>query len=217
MNELLDPSNIRSNVIDPNTVKAFDEVMANLGYSSDNSSIHLGKDKEKRQINYKCPDGSAMAAYLFIIPWFNKRSYVFDEFAYAYYYKNPFLEDKMRIHTQHIKYEEKTRIAEVGWEVIYTQEPKDFNPETRKTIIYNIYKQIEECLKEGLYEYKPQPGDILVSRPLGPKVDQGFTESSMQRGTQQRGLIARRFGFGMVYPNDLQYARYNDDLVLEPL
>lgn len=217
MNELLDSSDIGNNTIDPNIVKALDEMMNNLGYSPDNSPVHLVKEKERKQINYMCDDGSAMAAYLFLIPWFNKKSYVFNEFAYGYYYKNPFLEDKIKIHTEHIKYEEKTRIGEVGWEIIYTKEPKQFNPETRKKIIYNIYKQIGECLREGFYEYKPQPGDILISRPLGPKIDQGFTEESMLKGTQQRGIAARKFGFGIVYPNEMQYARYNNDLILEPL
>jgi hypothetical protein len=214
LEELFDNSEY---VIDPNSVKSFDSLMEKLGYSQDDSPIHLGKEKEKRQVNYMCPDGSAMAAYLFLIPWLNKRSYVYDEFAYAHYYKSPFLEDKIKIHTDHIIYEEKTRVAEVGWEIIYTKEPKEFNLNTRKQIIFNICNQIEDCLKNGLYEYKPQPGDILVSRPLGPKIDQGFTESSIELGTRQRGIIAKKFGFGEVYPNDLQYARYNDQLTLEPL
>lgn len=201
----------------PEAIKDFNQIMDNLGYSPDDSPIHLGKEKDKRQINYMCEDGSAMAVYLFLIPWHNKRSYVFDEFLFPHYYKNPFLEDKMKIHTKHLNYEEKTRVGEVGWEVVYTKQPNEFNLVERKKIIFDVMNQIFECLRDGIYDYKPEPGDILVSRPLGPKIDQGFTPTSMELGTKQRGIVARKFGFGPVYPNELQYARYNENLMLEPL
>lgn len=203
------------------SVNAFNETMSNLGFSPDSSPIHLEKEKDTAiQLNYLLEDGSAMGVYFYIVLWRNKKSYVYHTFMQDYLTQNPNMEENIKNHTKHIHYEEKTRMGGIGWEVVYTKQPSEFTLTERKKILFDIFMRGMQYLTKGAtnhnFEYKPNPGDILISRPLGPKLNQGFTDESLNLGTKQRGLIAQRYGFSEVYDNDLQYARYNNDLKLEP-
>lgn len=211
-----------SAIISEESIKKFDIFMEKLGYSPDNSQIHLEKEKDiPIQINYKFEDGSAIGIYFYIIFWENKRSYVYNIFSHDFLQDHPLLEGFLRSHIDPIKYEEKTRIGAIGWEAIYTKQPSEYDVIERKKILFDIYKKGSQFLLNGLQtydeKYDPKPGDILISRPLGPKISEGFTNPSMELGTKQRGKIAQRYGFGPVDSNNLQYARYNKNLKLEPI
>ena len=195
----------------------FDNIMQEFGYDYDDSKIYPEPRKEVKQINYTCEDGSAMGVYLFVDQYHNKKNYIYTDFMYNDYTKDPLKNQKAKLLAERILYEEKTRISEVGWEVVYTKQPDQFSMKDRKKIIFNIFGQIAKCLNCGIGECKPHPGDVLVSMPFGPKIDQGFTKSSIEVGSKQRGNIAKKFGFGSVYDDNFQYARYNDNLILESL
>ena len=72
-------------------------------------------------------------------------------------------------------------------------------------------------LAEGMAELSPRPGDVLVAKPHGPKIDEGFTESSLVIGQRQRAMVAKRFGFGNLQDDDFQYARYDENCILRPI
>ena len=57
----------------------FERILHQLGYR-DNSPIFPEREKERRQINYYCEDGSAMAVYLFLILYVTKKSYIYPAF-----------------------------------------------------------------------------------------------------------------------------------------
>lgn len=218
----LNTTNDNKDVIDETIVSEFDKVMENLGFSPDNSPIHSEKDKDiPIQINYLLEDNSAMGVYFYIVPWHNKRSYLYNIFLKEYLYGNTELEAMIKSHADHLRYEEKTRLGGIGWEVVYTKQPSEFTFSERKRVLFDIFKKGMEYLTNGLEKYdsnyKPRPGDVLISRPLGPKLNEGFTETSIITGSIQRGKIAQRYGFGEVSSNYHQYARYNNDLKLEPL
>lgn len=63
----------------------------------------------------------------------------------------------------------------------------------------------------------PKPGDMLAANPKGLKINQGYSESSIELGTKQRSNLAKKFGFGNVYEDGFSYARYNENLELIPV
>jgi hypothetical protein len=188
----------------------FERMLISLGYK-DRSPILKKESKWKKQVNYMCPTG-AMAIYSYFIPYFNKKSYLYVEFLDNYESKD--IRQKIKSLAKRIKFQEKTRIGEVGWEVAYTKNPNEFTPEERKKILYEFIRELYKNLKSGFFNITPNPGDILAANPYGPKIGQGFNESSIQIGTRQRELLARKFGFGKSYDDGFCYARYDNDLNL---
>jgi len=194
----------------------FENLLRELGYR-DRSPILPLDDKKKRQINYYCEDGSAMAVYLFLIPYLTKKSYLYPAFLRLKETNDSDIKEKIHYLAKCIRFEEKTRLADVGWEVKYTKEPDQFNTADRTKIIFNLFKQFIESLSDGMCGYSPRPGDILAAKPYGPKINEGFNESSIIVGTRQRYLVARKVGFGKLYENEFCYARYDDNLKLCPI
>lgn len=194
----------------------FEHLLIQLGYR-DRSPIFPESEKRKRQINYHCQDNSAMAVYLFIIPYLTEKSYIYPLFLKLKKEKNNQIKTQLHILMQCIRFEEKTPIFDVGWEAKYTKQPNLYEMDDRKKIIFDIFKQLTEAISEGMCNFKPQVGMILAAKPYGPKIDEGFNESSIQIGSQQRYLVAKRVGFGPLYGNGFCYGRYDENLILRPI
>jgi len=156
-----------------------------------------------------------MAVYLFLIPYLTKKSYIYP--AFLELKNDPEIKEKILSLTKIIRFEEKTILADVGWEAKYTKQPSQYEMQDRTRIVFNLFKQLIEALTEGMCGYEPQPGMVLAAKPHGPKINEGFNESSITIGTQQRYLVAKRVGFGNLYENGFCYARYDDDCILRPI
>jgi hypothetical protein len=191
----------------------FERILRTLGYR-DRLPVFIDNNKKYQQVNFKCPSGD-MAIYTFIILYETKKSYLYLEFLDNY--ENNNLNEKLKILAERINFKEKTRIAEVGWEVKYSKNPSEFSLSERKQVLYHFIKYTYENLKNGMVEIKPNPGDILVAKPYGPKIDLGFTESSLEIGTRQRSIIASKFGFGNLKEDGFQYAKYDENLIVTPI
>ena len=191
----------------------FERLLHELGYK-DRLPVYSKEDKRYQQVNFKCSDG-AMAIYTFIILYQTKKSYLYLEF--KDHYNSPNLKEKIQSLAEKIHFQEKTRVAEVGWEVKYTKQPDEFSLEERKQIFYHFMKYTYQNLEEGMVNLSPRPGDILAAKPHGPKINEGFTESSLVIGKHQRSLVARKFGFGELQEDGFQYARYDENYVLKPI
>lgn len=191
----------------------FERLLKELGYR-DRSPVYPKEEKRYQQVNFKCSDG-AMAIYTYIIPYQNKKSYLYLEF--EDYYGTPELEKRIETLADRIHFHEKTRLMEVGWEVKYTKDPDQFSLEERKKIFYNFIKYTYDHLKKGMIGLYPKPGDILAAKPHGPKINEGFSNHSLTVGKRQRALVARKFGFGELYDDGFQYARYDEDCILKPI
>jgi hypothetical protein len=191
----------------------FERLLHQLGYK-DRLPVYPKEDKRYQQVNFKCSDG-AMAIYTFIILYQTKKSYLYLEF--KDHYNSPNLKEKIQSLADKIHFHEKTRVAEVGWEVKYTKQPDEFSLEERKQIFYHFMKYTYQNLEEGMVNISPRPGDILAAKPHGPKINEGFTESSLVIGKHQRSLVARKFGFGELQEDGFQYARYDENCVLKPI
>jgi hypothetical protein len=191
----------------------FERLLHQLGYK-DRLSVYPKEDKRYQQVNFKCSDG-AMAIYTFIILYQTKKSYLYLEF--KDHYNSPNLKEKIQSLAEKIHFHEKTRLMEVGWEVKYTKQPDEFSLEERKQIFYHFMKYTYKNLEEGMVNISPRPGDILAAKPHGPKINEGFTESSLVIGKHQRSLVTRKFGFGELQEDGFQYARYDENCVLKPI
>jgi hypothetical protein len=201
-------------LITPSTKRIeFERLLKKLGYR-DRSPVYPKENKRYQQVNFKCEDG-ALAIYTFIILYQTKKSYLYLEF--EDHYNSPQLEEKIKTLAERIYFHEKTRVAEVGYEVKYTKQPNEFSLEERKKIFYNFMKYTYKNLEEGMVKLSPRPGDVLVAKPHGPKLNDGFTESSLVIGKHQRSLVARRFGFGKLNDDGFQYARYDENTILRPI
>lgn len=194
----------------------FENLINKLGYR-DRSPIILSQreDKWTKQTNYICPSGGSIGIYTYIILYQNKKSYLYSEFLDNYNEFN--LEEKIKKLATIIKFKEKTRIAEVGWECIYNQDPTQFSLEERKSILFSFIKETNKNIQEGMCNINPKPGDMLAANPKGLKINQGYSESSIELGTRQRSNLAKKFGFGNVYEDGFSYARYNENLELIPV
>ena len=195
--------------------KEFEKLLRRLGYK-DRSPVLPKEQKMMKQTNYMCQDG-AMAIYLFFIPYFNKKSYLWLEF--IDHYGSPDLKLKIKTLAKRIHYHERTRLAEIGWEAKYTKQPYEFSLEERKKIFFSFLKEAEYSLHRGFdsLDIKPRPGDVLVGKPQGAKINQGFTESSIQLGTRQRALVGKKFGLSDMYEDGFLYGKYDQDLKVIPL
>lgn len=191
----------------------FERLLQELGYK-DRLPVYPKENKRYQQVNFKCLDG-AMAIYTFIIMYQTKKSYLYLEF--LDHYKSPSLKERISTLAEIVHFSEKTRIAEVGWEVKYTKQPDEFSLEERKQIFYHFMKYTYKNLEEGMVSLTPRPGDILAAKPYGPKINEGFTESSLVLGRYQRSLVARKFGFGNLQDDGFQYARYDENCALQPI
>ena len=116
-----------------------------------------------------------------------------------------------------ILFEEKTILFDVGWEAKYTKQPSQYDMKDKTRIIFDLFRQLIEALSDGMCGYNPKPGIVLAAKPYGPKINEGFNESSITIGSRQRYLVAKRVGFGNLYENGFCYARYDDDCVLRPI
>ena len=193
--------------------KKFEKLLKELGYR-DRSPVYPKEDKRYQQVNFKCNDG-AMAIYTFVILYQTKKSYLYLEF--LDHYNSPDVKDKIKTLAERIYFHEKGRLAEVGYEVKYTKQPSEFTLEERKKIFYEFIKYTYENLHDGIVKIKPKPGDVLAAKPHGPKLNDGFNESSLVVGKRQRALVARKFGFGDLQEDGFQYARYDENCVLKPI
>jgi hypothetical protein len=193
--------------------KEFEKLMKELDYR-DRLPVYPKEEKKYQQVNFKCSDG-AMAIYTYIIPYQTKKSYLYLEFIDNY--KSPDIKQKIKTLAKRIHFHEKTRLMEVGWEVKYTKQPDQFSLEERKKVFYEFIKYTYDHLQKGMIGFYPQPGDVLAAKPHGPKINEGFNEESLTVGRRQRALVARKFGFGELYDDGFQYARYDDDCILRPI
>lgn len=191
----------------------FERLLHHLGYK-DRLPVYPKENKRYNQTNFKCSDG-AMAIYTFIILYQTKKSYLYLEF--IDHYNSPDLKKRIQSLAKKIHFRKKARVAEVGYEVKYTKKPNEFSLEDRKKIFYHFMRFTHEHLAKGMIKLSPRPNDVLVAKPHGPKINEGFTESSLIVGKRQRSLVARKFGFGELQEDGFQYAQYDENCVLKPI
>lgn len=199
----------------PDRIEEFEQILKDLGYEDD-TPIRPKEQKLMKQTNYMCSNG-AIAIYLFFIPYFNKKSYLYLE--YLDHYNSPDLKDKIKKLADKIEFNTKTRLAEIGWEAKYNRKPETYTLEERKKIFFSFIKEAHYAAQHGFrsVNIRPEPNDIVVGKPQGAKLNEGLTESSIELGTRQRTLVGKRFGMGDMYEDGFQYGKYDENLNIIPI
>lgn len=203
-----------------NMQQVIDKYLSEMGHFTDEELFEPG-NKLQIKIPY-ISSGKQINLCPFIIPYYSKKSYL------AVGLKTLFMsgfgrEDvdrKMDDLISNIRYGEPGRIGEMGWEAEYVIDPKEFTSTERSRILVSGFKRFKKLILKGewLEGLHAQPGDIIISHPLGIKFDQGFNPESEKEGTYQRSILSKKvFKFGEVKSDGMQYAIFGEDMNMHPI
>lgn len=202
----------------PLEVIKFERLLKKIGYY-DNSPIIKNVQKLKKSILKEYNDKFNIEIIGFIYYYPNKKSYIWR--CYQELLNNPKLTKKEIIKylleiCRGIIFTEKTRMAEVGWEILYSNNLLTKSKRDLFILYLHILKDLKILLIQEFFKIKPKPGDILVSRPRGLKFKVHNINTDWE-GMRQRSLSAQKmFNFGKLNEFGDQYARYDDNLNLHP-
>ena len=191
-----------------------------LGYEDD-SPIEGVQLKVGTKFGFQF-DGNGIVICPYVIEYKNKLTYINLAYENLRPKHSPVkLMKKIENLIENIRYPEPGRIGDVGWDVKYLVDPTNFTAKQRAKIAVSSFRQMKKLLigtKSGMAGLKGEPGDIIVSDPLGIKFDLGHTKESEQQGTIQRSVLSKKvFNFGEVKEDGMQYAIYDDDYILQPI
>ena len=191
-----------------------------LGYD-DNSPIEGVHLKVGTKFGFEF-DGNGIVICPYVIEYKNKLTYINLAYENLRPKHSPVkLMKKIENLIENIRYPEPGRIGDVGWDVKYLVDPTNFTAKQRAKIAVSSFRKMKELLigtDSGMAGLKGEPGDIIVSDPLGIKFDLGHTKESEQQGTIQRSVLSKKvFNFGEVKEDGMQYAIYDDDYILQPI
>ena len=191
-----------------------------LGYD-DNSPIEGVHLKVGTKFGFEF-NGNGIVICPYVIEYKNKLTYINLAYENLRPKHSPSkLMKKIENLIENIKYPEPGRIGDVGWDVKYLVDPTNFTAKQRAKIAVSSFRQMKKLLigtKSGMAGLKGEPGDIIVSDPLGIKFDLGHTKESEQQGTIQRSVLSKKvFNFGDVKEDGMQYAIYDQDYNLQPI
>ena len=191
-----------------------------LGYD-DNSPIEGVHLKVGTKFGFEF-DGNGIVICPYVIEYKNKLTYINLAYENLRPKHSPVkLMKKIENLIENIRYPEPGRIGDVGWDVKYLVDPTNFTAKQRAKIAVSSFRQMKKLLigtESGMAGLKGEPGDIIVSDPLGIKFDLGHTKESEQQGTIQRSILSKKvFNFGDVKEDGMQYAIYDQDYNLQPI
>ena len=191
-----------------------------LGYD-DNSPIEGVHLKVGTKFGFEF-DGNGIVICPYVIEYKNKLTYINLAYENLRPKHSPVkLMKKIENLIENIRYPEPGRIGDVGWDVKYLVDPTNFTAKQRAKIAVSSFRQMKKLLigtTSGMAGLKGEPGDIIVSDPLGIKFDLGHTKESEQKGTIQRSVLSKKvFNFGEVKDDGMQYAIYDEDYNLQPI
>ena len=191
-----------------------------LGYEDD-SPIEGVQLKVGTKFGFQF-DGNGIVICPYVIEYKNKLTYINLAYENLRPKHSPVkLMKKIENLIENIRYPEPGRIGDVGWDVKYLVDPTNFTAKQRAKIAVSSFRQMKKLLigtESGMAGLKGEPGDIIVSDPLGIKFDLGHTKESEQQGTIQRSVLSKKvFNFGEVKEDGMQYAIYDDDYILQPI
>lgn len=201
-------------------VLKFEHFLKNLGYY-DSSPIRRNVQRINSVILEKYNDQYNIELIGFIYYYPNKKSYLWRCYNELKIEKN--LPKKeiikyMIVICKGIIFPEKTRIAEVGWEINYFYNLMGRSKRDITLLYFNILKDLKTVLRTEFCGIKPKPGDVLIGKPGGLKFGFITNLASGIEGSRQRGISTQRFlNFGKPNIWNDQYARYDENLNLNPI
>jgi hypothetical protein len=165
-------------------------------------------------------DPGVLKVKTFIIPFHNKLNYLFSDWMWKKdksfeVRKSELLWLKDMIRLDDVAPD--PQVVEVGWSVTYNVHPSKYTKDSRRVALMQFMRHTRDHLNNGMFGYKPAPGIVLTARPVGPRLDLGFTDESLMIGQRTRASFAQRFGFGPLQRDGFVYAIYDNDCKIVPL
>lgn len=196
----------------------FERFLRKLGYK--NRLPITYNIKELRNEVLKDCDVGPIIIEGFIKLYPNKKCYIWE--CYKEILSNPRKIDIQNIDNiissiiKEIDFKNHSRIAEIGWEVKMKHNLFLWSKHDRTKLYFKILRKFKTLLKEGEWDLKANPGDILVSCPGGLKFSQISGVSYI--ASKQRCLANQKFlNFGTTNEYGHQYAIYDVNLNLQPI
>lgn len=188
--------------------------------------LNIPYDQELPQVDelsseqYYEMDPGVLKIKTFIMPFHNKLNYLYSDWCWK---KDKSIDDRKKelIWLKDIiRLDEPAPdpgIVEVGWSVTYNVHPSEYSKDSRRRAIMKFMRDTRGHLNMGMFGLKPQPNVYLTARPVGPRLDLGFTDESLMIGQRTRSSFAQRFGFGPLQRDGFLYAKYDDDGKIVPI
>jgi hypothetical protein len=180
----------------------------------------LSQAKELSSEQYYEMNPGVLKVKTFIVPFHNKLNYLYSDWVWK---KDSSVEDRKKELLwlkDAICLDEQAPepgVIEVGWSATYNVHPSEFSKDSRHRALMDFMRSTRENLKNGMLGVKPQLNVYLTARPVGPRLDLGFTDESLVIGQRTRSSFAQRFGFGSLQRDGFLYAKYDDDCKIVPI
>jgi|TARA_B100000085_G_scaffold79220_1_gene71316 hypothetical protein len=158
--------------------------------------------------------GNFVADYeQFITPYKNKDSYVYTAFEddIMHGIKLPELKLNMYELMKDIKFEHNTPVYELGFKFRCPTPIHEITINTRLKSLYKWMKKTKNDIENSTYGSLSEDGEAtIVVYPYGDKDWKTWTTSSIEEGTRQRQLLAKRFNFGPPTEEGNMYSHFKD-------
>lgn len=193
----------------------FERMLRKLGYRNRETANtytkkinhHILKDCYPKYLNIN----------LFIVRYLNKKSFLYQEFLIDKNLSNKELYKKYKYLTKKIRFKEKNRIGEIGWEILYHKSPDLLSEKDRKIILLRVMKELNSIHLEKNYppSMRANPGHILVSKPCAQRVHTGQQEFISL--IVKRSSLNSRCGFGNLDEYAYEIGMFDLNLKLNPI
>ena len=161
--------------------------------------------------------GNFSADYIqFITPYKNKDSYVYTAFEddIEQGVKLPELKINMSELMKDIKLEHNTPVYELGFQFRCPTPIHEIEITTRLKSLYKWMKKTRNDIENSTYGGLSEEGEAtIVVYPYGDKDWKTWTTSSVEEGTRQRQLLAKRFNFGPPTEEGNMYSHFKDGVM----
>lgn len=202
----------------PRIRKEFDYLIHQLGYR-DRSPIILKLKKESTKIAKECFPKSISYIEFFVIHYYNKKSYLYEEYLKDIKKLNQKeILKKYKYLLKKINYNHSSgRISEIGWRIMWDRNPKLLTPNQHKKILYRVIKEFKNIRESKNYFTNPDIYQILVSKPWGNQLYNSTDTKDNFNIARKRSLVNSKFGFGELDEYGCEYAIFDETLYLNPI
>jgi hypothetical protein len=125
----------------------------------------------------------------------------------------PLIEKKAN--SQKIRFKEKNRVAELGWELVFYKDPGILSDNDRKKILFRVIKELVSVYRNKNYPRPMNPGHILISKPWDQKLHTGVNK--FPELIRKRSSINSRCGFGNLDQYNYEIGIFDLQLKLNPI
>jgi hypothetical protein len=154
---------------------------------------------------------------LVLTRYLNKKSFLYQEFLKDTHLSNKELYKKYNYLSKKIRFKEKNRIAELGWELIFYKDPSTLSDNDRRKILFRVIKELVSFYRNKNYprSMNPNPGHILISKPWDQKLHMGMTK--FPELIPKRSSLNSRCGFGNLDQYNYEIGIFDLQLKLNPI